>query len=142
MSKSDDFETALLGLIFNGTAIAGLAENAAAPLADLYLALHTADPGEAGTQATSECTYLGYARVAVARTGGALIVSGGSVALVANAEFPACTAGAGDTVTHFSIGTDASGATLLMYSGALDAPRSVAPDETPRLLAATSFSED
>jgi hypothetical protein len=51
MSKSNAFETDLLGLIFNGTAITTIADNAAStPLTNLYLALHTADPGEAGNQ--------------------------------------------------------------------------------------------
>ena len=69
MSKSNTFETELLALIFNATAIADLAENdATAPLTNLYVALHTADPGEAGVQNTSETAYTGYARVAVARS--------------------------------------------------------------------------
>jgi hypothetical protein len=49
MSKSNAFENDLLKLIFNATAIANLADNAASsPLTNLYVSLHTADPGEAG----------------------------------------------------------------------------------------------
>ena len=69
MSKGNTFENDLLGLIFNGTAIANLADDAAtSPLTELYVSLHTADPGEAGDQTTNECAYTSYARVAVART--------------------------------------------------------------------------
>lgn len=46
MSFSNQFEADILGLIFNATAISGLADNASAsPLTNLYVALHTADPG-------------------------------------------------------------------------------------------------
>lgn len=47
MSKSDAFETDILGLIYNATAIPNIADNAAtSPLTELFVALHTADPGE------------------------------------------------------------------------------------------------
>lgn len=89
MSKGDTFENDLLKLIFNGTAIANIADNAAtAPLTDLWLSLHTADPGEAGSQTTSETAYTGYARVAVARTSGGWSVSGASVSAAVRALTP------------------------------------------------------
>ena len=44
---------------------AGLQNSAAA--GNVYVSLHTADPA-GGDQTTSECTYTGYARVAVARS--------------------------------------------------------------------------
>jgi archaellum component FlaG (FlaF/FlaG flagellin family) len=78
MSKSNTFETDLLGLIFNNTDItligdaAGLQNSATA--GSLYVSLHTADPGEAGDQITNETAYTNYARVAVARTGGGVAV--------------------------------------------------------------------
>ena len=60
-----------LGLLYNQTAptITSLMANAASPLTSMYLALHTADPGELGnSQSTSEIAYTGYARVAIARS--------------------------------------------------------------------------
>lgn len=70
MSKGNTFENDLAKLIFNATAIANIADNAASsPLTSLYVSLHTGDPGEAGDQTTSEATYTSYARVAVARSG-------------------------------------------------------------------------
>ena len=69
--KSATFENDILKLIFNGTAITNVADNAAtSPLANLYVSLHTADPTDAGNQTSNEISYTGYARVAVARNSG------------------------------------------------------------------------
>lgn len=143
MSKSDAFETDLLKLIFNGTAIANIADNAAtAPLTSLFVALHTADPGETGTQATSEATYTGYARVAVVRTTGGWTVSGTSSASpVATISFPACSAGA-NTITFFSIGVASTGATKILYSGNVTPSMSVSTGVTPQLATSSTISED
>lgn len=145
MSKSDAFEADLLKLIFNGTAIGNLADNAASsPLGSLYVALHTADPGEAGTQSTSECTYTGYARIAVARTSGGWAVTGTSptkVSPVANIVFGACSAGV-QTATHFSIGTTLSSAGKVLYSGPLNAPIAISPGVQPFLTTDTVVTED
>ncbi len=41
-----------------------IADNAAtSPITNLYVSLHTGDPGEAGDQTTSEAAYTSYARV-------------------------------------------------------------------------------
>ncbi|TXH19621.1 MAG: hypothetical protein E6R03_00315, partial [Hyphomicrobiaceae bacterium] len=120
MSKGNTFEEDLLKLIFNGTAIANLADNASSsPLSNLYLALHTADPGEGGSQNTSEVSYTGYARVAVPRNSGGWAVTGGSVSPAAAIEFGEMTSGTNGTATHVSIGTAASGAGKVLYKGAL-----------------------
>jgi hypothetical protein len=42
------------------------------------ISLHTADPGEAGDQTTSEATYKSYARVSVARTTAGWTVTSGT----------------------------------------------------------------
>ena len=71
--KSDTFENDLLKLIFNATAIANISDNAASsPLTNLFVALHTADPTDSGTQTSNEVAYTSYARVAVARTSGGI----------------------------------------------------------------------
>ena len=142
MSKSDTFENDLLKLIFNATAIANLADNAAsAPLTSLYVALHTADPGEAGVQNTSEVTYTSYARVAVARTSGGWTVTTSSVSPVANIDFPAGTGGSG-TATYFSVGVASSGATKILYSGTITPNIVTGSGITPRLTTATAITED
>ena len=119
MSLGNVFEGDLASLIFNGTAIANLADNAAtAPLTDLYVSLHTADPGEAGNQSTSEATYTSYARVAVARTSGGWSLAGGAVSNAVAVAFAKATGGS-ETLTHASIGTAATGTGKIVSSGAL-----------------------
>jgi hypothetical protein len=142
MSKSNTFENDWLKLIFNATAIANLADNAASsPLTNLYVSLHTADPGEAGNQSTSEVAYTSYARVAVARTSGGWTVTNNSVSPVANIDFPAATGGSG-TVTYFGVGSASSGSGVLYYSGTVSPSISVTSGVTPRLTTASTITED
>ncbi len=145
MSKSDTFESDLLKLIFNGTAIANLADNAASsPLTSLYVALHSGDPGETGTQDTNEVAYTSYARVAVARDSGGWTVSGTAptqVAPAATISFPACTGGAA-TATHASVGVASSGASKILYSGALTPNISILSGITPELTTSSVITED
>lgn len=142
MSKSNAFENSLLKLIFNATAIANLADNAASsPLTNLYVSLHTADPGEAGNQSTSEATYTSYARVAVARTTGGWTVTNNSVSPVANIDFPAATGGS-ETITYFGVGSASSGTGVLYYSGSVSPTIAVSSGVTPRLTTASTITEE
>lgn len=140
MSMSNASETAFFSLLFNNTDwanvgdAAGLQNSAAA--GSFYVALHTADPTDAGNQTTSEASYTGYARVAVARTGGGWTVSGNQVSNTATVQFGECTAGSA-TATHFSVGMLASGAGDILYSGALSASRAVSAGITPLFNPAT-----
>jgi hypothetical protein len=124
MSMSNAAEGALLDLLFlnidfaNVGDAAGLQNSAAA--GNFYIALHTADPGEAGDQSTNEVAYTGYARVAVPRTAGGFSRSGDTISNVAAITFGQCTAGSA-TATYFSIGLEVSGATVILLSGALSA---------------------
>jgi hypothetical protein len=141
MSKSDAFENDLLDLFFKNVAIADLAENdTTSPATILYLSLHTADPGEGGTQSTSEVAYTSYARVAVTR-GAGFTVTGNSVSPAANVDFPVGTGGSG-TATHFGVGTGASGAGYLMYSGTITPNIVCGNGITPRLTTASAITED
>jgi hypothetical protein len=142
MSKGNTFENDLMKLIFNATAIANLADNAAtSPLTNLSVALHTADPGEAGDQTTSEATYTSYARVSVARTTGGWTVTNNSVSPVATISFPAGTGGSG-TVTHFSVGPTGGGATKIFYSGTVTPNIVTGNGVTPQLTTASTVTED
>ena len=142
MSKGDIFENDLLKLIFNATAIANIADNAAAsPLTNLYISLHTADPGESGNQTTNEISYTGYARVAVARTSGGFTVTNNSVSPVANIDFGQCSAGSA-TATYWAVGTASSGTGKILYSGAISPSISVSSGVTPRLTTASTVTED
>jgi hypothetical protein len=130
MPRGATFDNDLLKLIFNGVGIANIADNAASsPLTNLYIALHTADPGVGGSQATDECTYGGYARQGVARTSAGWSVTGNSVSPVADVVFPIASAGS-ETATHFSVGTLASGAGKILYSGEIDVPFEIATGVT------------
>jgi hypothetical protein len=142
MSKGDTFENDLLKLIFNATAIGNIADNTAtAPLTNLYVSLHTADPGEGGTQTTSEVAYTGYSRVAVPRTTGGWTVSGNSVSPAANIDFPTGTGGSG-TATYFAIGTAASGTGKILYSGNITPSIVTGNGVTPRLATTSTITED
>jgi len=145
MSKSDAFETSLLQLVFQNSNIANIGDatglRGAATAGQLFLALHTADPGEAGTQATSEVSYTGYSRVGVARSGAGFVVTGNSVSPAANVDFPACTAGTA-TATHFSIGVASSGGGVVLYKGAISPTIAIAAGVTPRMTAASAITED
>lgn len=142
MSKGNTFENDWLKLIFNATAIANIADNAAAsPLTNLFVALHTADPGEAGDQTTSEATYTGYARVSVARTTGGWTVTNNSVSPVANISFPAGTGGSG-TVTNFSVGVATSGASKILYKGTVTPNIVTGNGVTPVLNTSSAITED
>jgi hypothetical protein len=142
MSKSDVFEADLLKLIFQAVPIANLADNAAsAPLTNLSVALHTADPGETGNQTTNEATYTGYARVNVARTSGGFAITGNSISPVATISFPTCTGGT-NTIAFFSIGPTGGGATKIFYSGTVTPNISVSNGVTPQLTTASTITED
>jgi hypothetical protein len=142
MSKSNALETGILGLLFNATAFANIADNASAsPLTNLYASFHTADPGDAGDQTTSETTYTSYARVAVARTSGGWTVTGDTVVPVATILFPTCTGGTA-TLTHFGIGTAASGAGVLLYYGTITPTLNVSTGIQPQLGTGTTITED
>jgi hypothetical protein len=105
-----------------------------------YLALFTADPGEAGSLA-AEANYTGYARVALTKatawTGTASPYT--NAALI---QFGACTAGT-NALTHFAIVDTASGAVAMMISGALSATLNVSSGIQPQFAAAAlSVSAD
>jgi hypothetical protein len=142
MSKSNIFENDFLKLVFNATPIANIADNAAsAPLTNLYVSLHTADPGEAGDQTTSEATYTGYARVAVARTSGGWTVTANSVSPVGVINFPAATGGT-NTITYWAVGTASGGTGKILYSGTVTPSISVSIGVTPQLSTSSACTED
>src|SRR5512147_1612728 len=116
MPKSTTASNNILALIFNATTWNDIAENdTTAPVANLYVSLHTADPGVGGSQLTNETAYTNYVRVAVVRTtSGWDIPSGGATANAALIQFAQCGV-TGATLTHVAIGTASSGAGLVLY---------------------------
>ena len=126
MSLSNTTENATLKMHLQGTDPSYRAG------ATQYLALFTADPGEAASLA-AEATYTGYARVALTKatawTGTASPFT--NAALV---QFGACTAGT-SVCTHFAVVVTASGAVAMMISGSLSASLSVSTGIQPQFQA-------
>lgn len=149
MSKSNTWESDLLLLVFNNTNSALIGDatglRGSSTAGSLYVSLHTADPGETGSQTTSEAAYTSYARVAVARSAGGWTISGTGPTQAANAAavtFPMCT-GSTATCTYVGCGTDSAGAGKLLYSGALTGSLAVSTNITPSFAtSALVFTED
>jgi hypothetical protein len=146
MSKSNTFENDLLLLVFNNTNASLIGDatglRGSTVAGSLYVSLHTADPGEAGDQTTSETAYTGYARQAVARAGANWVVTANSVSPAANIDFPECTASPGGAVTFFGIGTALSGAGKLLYSGTVTPNITIAIGVIPRIKTTSTITED
>lgn len=139
MGTSTSTANSELLLIFNATTWANIAVNAtSSPNTNLYVALHTADPGAGGTQSTNEVAYTSYARVAVARTSGGWTVTSNAVSPASNIVFPAGTGGSG-TATFASIGLLSSGAGIILFSGAISPSIVLGNGITPALTTATSL---
>jgi hypothetical protein len=143
VSKSNAWETAYLQLLFQNTNAANIGDapglRGSTVAGSFYIALHTADPGEAGDQTTSEIAYTSYARVAVARSAGSWAVAGAVASNVNAITFPAGTGGAG-TATWASIGVASAGASMIIARGPV-APNIVCGNSiTPQLPAGTGFT--
>lgn len=135
MSFSNTAETAVLNQIFVGTALPWNGNT------DLYLALYTADPGEAGTATTNEAAYTSYARVAVARATD-FTVSGNQLSNTNLEQFPQCTGGS-ETITYAAIVTSASGAGTIIVRAALNTSIPVSTGIQPQFAAdALTFTLD
>src|SRR3972149_7153155 len=123
MSKGNTFENSWLLLEFNNTNIANIGDatglRGSTVAGNSYVSLHTDDPGEAGTQATNEISYTGYARVAVARSGAGWTVSGNSVSNAAAVTFGKRTDIGTAVATHFVVGAESAGATKIQRKGPL-----------------------
>jgi len=117
MAISDVFSNQWLQLIFNGTAIPDIAQNASSPVTSLFFALHTANPGPGNLQNFAEAQYSGYTRIGVVRTSSGWAIDENTAILGNVVTFPEATAGS-ETLTHFSVGTDVSN--YMIYSGPLN----------------------
>ncbi len=141
MAFSSTFANDLIKLILQAQAIASIADNAAgAPLTQLYVGLHTADPGAGGDQSTSEIAYTGYARVAVPRSALGWSVAANVASPVDPIEFAEMTGGAGGTVTHVTVGTVAAGAGKVLLRGAVNPNVLVDAGKIPRLKSTTTIT--
>lgn len=142
MSFFNAAENAIMLLLFNATAWANLADNAAtSPETNIHVSLHTGDPGETGTLATNECAYTSYARQNVARSGSGWTVTANSVSPAAEIAFPAATGGS-ETVTHFATGKTGGGSAAGYMSGTVTPNIPVSTPVQPKLSTATALTLD
>ncbi len=142
MSKTTDYGNALLRLILQAVPFANFADNAAAsPATQLWVSLHTADPGEAGVQTTNEVTYPGYGRVSVARSAAGFTVTGDTATFVSAVTFGAASGGS-TTAAFLGIGTAASGAGRLLLKGSITPVIPISSGTTPQLAAGSTIKEE
>lgn len=146
MTKANTWEDGLLSLVFENTDFTTVGDagglRGSATAGNIYVSLHTADPGEAGDQTTSEATYTSYARVAVGRSSSNWTVTSGTCDNDNAITFPACTGGS-NTITYFGIGAASTSTGKLMYSGALTSSLAVSSGITPEFAAGDcNISED
>jgi len=135
MSFSNSTEEDVLQQVFIGTALPWNANT------DLWIALYTASPGEAGTATTNEATYGSYARIALARSTD-FSVSGNTVQNANLEQFAACTSGT-NTITHAAVVDSASGAGNVIVYAALSSSISVSTGVQPQFASgALSFTLD
>lgn len=128
-SLSDSAESNEMRLVFQNITWPRIGDTTglvgSSSVGSVYVSLHTASPTDTGGQTSNETSYTNYARVGVARTAGGWLVSGTSPTIAVNASaiaFPKAGSGGSQTVTHFGVGTDASGSSgHLIYWSALDA---------------------
>lgn len=136
MPKSTTTCNNILKLVLQAVAWANMADNAAAsPFANLYLSLHTADPGVGNSQTTNEVAYTNYVRIAILRTSGGWAVATNTGTNLALAQFAQCGV-TGATATHVAVGTNASGSGNVLYAGALNASLTISQNVQPQFNAA------
>lgn len=111
-------------------------QNAGAPATNLYVSLHTANPGATGNQGTSEAAYTGYARVAVIRTSSGWAIAGETISNVGAVAFPQSSSGP-ETETYVGVGLSgaAHDAGTLLWFGQLTASLIVNNGITPSIAA-------
>ncbi len=137
MSKGNTTENDILKYIFNEVAMPDYGTGS------LWIALHTADPGEGGAQNTNETAYTNYARVEMVRDNTKWTVTNNTVTNAVLIQFPQCGVTPGADITHVSIGTLSSGAGQIIYSGALNANLALANLIQPQFgIGALTITED
>lgn len=140
MSATNVMENGLLSLIFENANYANIGDatglRGSSTAGVFYVGLHTADPGETGSQTTNETSYTNYLRSggSVARSTSGWSVAAGVCDNDAPITYAACGA-SGATITHFGIGSDSTGDGNLFLKGALTSSLAVSSGITPSFAA-------
>lgn len=137
--KGNTLSTGILALLFNNTAFTNVATGTG--YTNLFVSLHTADPGATGYQNTSEATYNAYARVAVSRNAAGWTVGTATVSPAAAINFAQDSGATNNTIAYFGIGSDSTGSGNLFYSGTVTPNIVVSNGVTPQLLANSTITE-
>ena len=120
MSATNVFENGLLSLIFENANYANVGDatglRGSSTAGVFWISLHTADPGETGTQTTSETAYSSYGRISVARSTAGWSVASGVADNDAAVTFAQCGV-TGATITHVGIGSDQTSTGNLFLKG-------------------------
>lgn len=134
MSATDVFENGMLSLIFENANYANVGDatglRGSTGSGSFYISLSTGTLTDTSTQATTETTYTGYARVAVARSTAGWSVAAGVADNDAAITYGLCSAGSG-TVTDFGVGSDSTAAGNLFVYGVLTASLAISAGITP-----------
>ena len=143
MSWTNQMAADILELVLNNQNIANIGDatglQGSTVDGNLYISLHTADPGETGDQTTNECAYTSYARDDTYWT--VTVADPASASPNADIDFPEATGGS-ETATHWGIGTDSSGAGTLLASGSIAPTISISSGASPKLTTASTFTLD
>ena len=118
MSKSNDGENDIQKFTFQGIAPTWSA------IPQLYISLHTSNPGEAGKQNTNECAYGSYVRLPINRDDTGWTVTNNIASNAIVLTFASCSLGT-EIITHVGIGTDLAGEGRLLQSYQLTSPLTV-----------------
>jgi len=120
---SNATESAVLKLLFQNSNWANIGDatgiRGSSTAGNLYLSLHTSDPGKTGNQSTNEISYTGYSRLAIPRTTSDWSESSGTISNLKDLLFPVCTAVDTPIATFVGIGGSSSGTGILVASGSL-----------------------
>lgn len=128
----------VLNLYLRATAIANIADNAAAsPTVNVYIAQATASYVAGDNQSSHEASWTGggggYARIAVVRsTAAGAFAAAASGATSNQAAIDWDTATSSQTVTSVSVGKSSAGATDYFWAGDLSSPISISNGVQPR----------
>lgn len=147
MSKSNVLEFELLECVFNGAAITNICSTGGTT--SLWVSLHTADPGEAGSTA-NEGGYAQYARTQTDRSTASngwsatsnATTDPASVSPVGDISFPQETATSTGTFTHAGVWPSSNAtSTAMLYSGTISPNINFGQNVTPILTTAGTITE-
>lgn len=134
MGKSTAWQSGHLKLVFQNVAFASIGDSggllSSSASGNLYVSLHTSDPGNSSLQNLYEATYSGYARVSVPRGTSYWTVTGSACTNAASITFP-ISGGTDNTISHFGVGVSPTGSGLLLYSGSFNTSKTFLTGDTP-----------